>query len=99
MGDCAQPPLFTFGVIADIQYADIDDGFNYKRTRKRYYRTSLQLLRNTQDTWTMAAVKPKFILQLGDIVDGFNKRHDASHQALETVMKEFNSSPLEIHHV
>lgn len=99
MGDCFQPPLFTFGVIADIQYADIDDGFNFKHTRQRYYRTGLRLLHNAQDMWTTAAVKPKFILQLGDIIDGFNKRYDASDRALEAVMREFNSSPVEVHHV
>ncbi|XP_038831143.1 manganese-dependent ADP-ribose/CDP-alcohol diphosphatase [Salvelinus namaycush] len=98
MENCAKP-LFTFGIIADIQYADIDDGFNFKRSRKRYYRNSLRLLHNAQKRWTADTVKPRFILQLGDIIDGFNKRHDASERALETVMKEFDSSPFEVHHV
>ncbi|XP_022597969.1 manganese-dependent ADP-ribose/CDP-alcohol diphosphatase [Seriola dumerili] len=100
MDDCAQQrPLFTFGVIADIQYADIDDGFNYTRTRRRYYRSSLQLLRNAQESWSESAVKPEFILQLGDIIDGFNKGHDASDRALDTVLRQFGSSPVEVHHV
>lgn len=100
MDDCSeQTPLFTFGVIADIQYADIDDGFNYSETRRRYYRGSLQLLRNAQERWSESAVKPEFILQLGDIIDGFNKRHDASERALGTVLREFRSCPVEVHHV
>ncbi|KAF3704761.1 Manganese-dependent ADP-ribose/CDP-alcohol diphosphatase [Channa argus] len=100
MGDSApEAPLFTFGVIADIQYADIDDGYNFSGTRKRYYRSSLQLLKNAQRSWSESAVKPEFILQLGDIIDGFNKRHDASDQALDTVLREFGSSPVEVHHV
>ncbi|KAM4624264.1 manganese-dependent ADP-ribose/CDP-alcohol diphosphatase [Polymixia lowei] len=99
MDDCSQTPLFTFGVIADIQYANIDDGFNYKRTRKRYYRSSLQLLRNARESWSSTAVKPRFILQLGDIIDGFNKRYEASDEALDTVMREFSFSPLRVHHV
>ncbi|KAM6898507.1 manganese-dependent ADP-ribose/CDP-alcohol diphosphatase [Lycodopsis pacificus] len=94
-----ETPLFTFGVIADIQYADIDDGYNYTRTRRRYYRSSLQLLRNAQKSWSESAVKPEFILQLGDIIDGFNKVHDASDQALDTVLREFSSSRVEVHHV
>lgn len=98
MENCAKP-LFTFGIIADIQYADIDDGFNFKRSRKRYYRNSLRLLHNAQKRWTAETVKPRFILQLGDIIDGFNKRHGASERALETVMKEFDSSLVEVHHV
>ncbi|XP_026206434.1 manganese-dependent ADP-ribose/CDP-alcohol diphosphatase [Anabas testudineus] len=92
-------PLFTFGVIADIQYADIDDGFNYSKTRMRFYRGSLQLLRNAQASWSEAATKPDFILQLGDVIDGFNKRHDASDGALDSVLREFSSSPVEVHHV
>ncbi|XP_045925784.1 manganese-dependent ADP-ribose/CDP-alcohol diphosphatase [Micropterus dolomieu] len=100
MDDCSrQTPMFTFGVIADIQYADIDDGYNYVRTRKRYYRNGLQLLRNAQESWSESAVKPEFILQLGDIIDGFNKRHDASDRALDTVLREFSCSSVEVHHV
>nr|XP_046233204.1 manganese-dependent ADP-ribose/CDP-alcohol diphosphatase [Scatophagus argus] len=94
-----QTPLFTFGVIADIQYADIDDGYNYSRTRRRYYRSSLQLLRNAQETWSEPAVVPEFILQLGDIIDGFNKAHGASDRALDSVLTEFSSWPVEVHHV
>uniref|UniRef100_A0A4W5QIC2 ADP-ribose/CDP-alcohol diphosphatase, manganese dependent n=1 Tax=Hucho hucho TaxID=62062 RepID=A0A4W5QIC2_9TELE len=41
MRNCVQP-LFTFGIVTDIQYADMDDGFNFKHTRKRYYSNSLQ---------------------------------------------------------
>ncbi|XP_040922610.1 manganese-dependent ADP-ribose/CDP-alcohol diphosphatase [Toxotes jaculatrix] len=100
MDDFAQhEPLFTFGVIADIQYADIDDGYNYSRSRRRYYRNSLQLLRNAQESWSESAVKPEFILQLGDIIDGFNKGRNASDRALDTVLREFSSSPVEVHHV
>ncbi|XP_029978385.1 manganese-dependent ADP-ribose/CDP-alcohol diphosphatase-like [Sphaeramia orbicularis] len=99
MDDSQQTPLFTFGLIADIQYADIDDGFNYARTRRRYYRNSLQLLRNARESWSESAVKPEFILQLGDIIDGFNKPHNASDRALDTVLREFSSIPVEVHHV
>uniref|UniRef100_A0A3Q3X8I3 Manganese-dependent ADP-ribose/CDP-alcohol diphosphatase n=1 Tax=Mola mola TaxID=94237 RepID=A0A3Q3X8I3_MOLML len=94
-----QTPLFTFGVIADIQYADIDDGYNYQRTQRRYYRSSLRLLRNALENWSEAAVKPGFILQLGDIIDGFNSRHGASEQALDTVLREFSPISAEVHHV
>lgn len=100
MDECPQQtPLFTFGVIADIQYADMDDGYNYSRTRRRYYRSSLQLLRNAQKSWSESPVKPDFILQLGDIIDGFNKGSGASERALERVLREFSSSPVEVHHV
>lgn len=96
---CEEPPLFTFGVIADIQYADMDDGFNYSRTNKRYYRTSLQLLRKALESWSESESKPDFILQLGDIIDGFNAAHGASERALETVLAEFRCGPGAVHHV
>lgn len=100
MDDCPSPaPLFTFGVIADIQYADIDDGHNYARTRRRYYRSSLQLLRNARESWSEAAVRPEFVLQLGDIIDGFNKSRGASDRALDTVLRELSGGPAEVHHV
>ncbi|KAM8837541.1 manganese-dependent ADP-ribose/CDP-alcohol diphosphatase [Spinachia spinachia] len=94
-----ETPLFTFGVIADIQYADIDDGYNFSRTRRRYYRSSLQLLTNARRSWSESAVKPEFILQLGDIIDGFNKGCDASDRALDAVLTEFSCGVLEVHHV
>ncbi|RXN31266.1 manganese-dependent ADP-ribose CDP-alcohol diphosphatase [Labeo rohita] len=96
MEDGAQP-VFAFGIIADIQYADIEDGLNFLRTRKRFYRNSIQLLRNATRRWEEQRVK--CVLQLGDIIDGFNKRHDASEQALDTVIKEFEKSSADVHHV
>lgn len=91
-------PLFTFGLIADIQYADLADGSNYHQTRRRYYRNSLPLLRNAIRHWN-DEVRPSFILQLGDIIDGFNSTHGASDQALKTVIDEFSSCSAPVHHV
>lgn len=103
MDDCPQEvPLFTFGVVADVQYADLDDGYNYSQTRKRYYRTSLQLLRNAVESWSQSkttGVKPEFVLQLGDIIDGFNKDRGDSERALDAVLRELSSGPAEVHHV
>ncbi|XP_063077273.1 manganese-dependent ADP-ribose/CDP-alcohol diphosphatase-like [Engraulis encrasicolus] len=88
-----EPSLFSFGIIADVQYADIDDESNFKQTRKRYYRNSLKLLQNAIDAWIVEKVKPSFILQLGDIIDAFNKTHDASQSALDTVLRECERGP------
>ncbi|XP_019720013.1 manganese-dependent ADP-ribose/CDP-alcohol diphosphatase [Hippocampus comes] len=96
---CQRAPLFTFGVIADIQYADMDDGLNFSQTRRRYYRSSLELLRKARESWSHSAPRPKFIIQLGDIIDGFNKDRGASSRAVEKVLEEFSLSPIEVHHV
>ncbi|XP_051770197.1 manganese-dependent ADP-ribose/CDP-alcohol diphosphatase [Ctenopharyngodon idella] len=89
--------LFTFGIIADIQYADIDDGSNYRRTRRRFYRNSVELLRNAMRDWEERRVS--CVLQLGDVIDGHNKSRDASEQALETVVKELEKCSVDVHHV
>lgn len=100
MSECDGAPLFSFGVIADIQYADLDDGSNFARTRKRYYRHSLQLLRQAREHWSESVVQPEFVLQLGDIIDGFNAPQGASQSALDTVLREFRSGAVEeVHHV
>ncbi|XP_014353461.1 manganese-dependent ADP-ribose/CDP-alcohol diphosphatase isoform X2 [Latimeria chalumnae] len=90
---------FTFGVIADIQYADIEDGYNFSRSRKRYYRNSINLLRNAVAKWNKETVQPKFILQLGDVIDGFNAEHKASEKALQTAIEEFNICTVPVHHI
>ncbi|XP_061611095.1 manganese-dependent ADP-ribose/CDP-alcohol diphosphatase isoform X1 [Phyllopteryx taeniolatus] len=100
MDDSCQPaPLFTFGLIADVQYADMDDGLNFTQTRRRYYRNSIGLLRKARESWSHSAARPKFIIQLGDIIDGFNKDRGASSRALEQVLGEFSLSRIEVHHV
>eukprot|EP00592_Proboscia_alata_P022784 CAMPEP_0194413074 /NCGR_PEP_ID=MMETSP0176-20130528/11570_1 /TAXON_ID=216777 /ORGANISM="Proboscia alata, Strain PI-D3" /LENGTH=103 /DNA_ID=CAMNT_0039216197 /DNA_START=9 /DNA_END=316 /DNA_ORIENTATION=- len=40
-----------FGVIADVQWADADDGYNYGRTVKRCFRGSLRTLDRAVDWW------------------------------------------------
>ena len=62
--------LLCAGVIADIQHADCDDGFNFDKTRRRYYRATLGATRLAARAWVDSGVK--LILQLGDIIDGKN---------------------------
>ncbi|TRY85015.1 hypothetical protein DNTS_016186 [Danionella cerebrum] len=90
-------PLFSFGIIADVQYADIDDAMNYTRTRKRFYRGSAELLRNAARHWRQERVQ--FVVQLGDVIDGQNRWRGASESALEAVLREFDAIPAPVHHV
>jgi manganese-dependent ADP-ribose/CDP-alcohol diphosphatase len=68
----AAAPLFTFGIIADVQWMDADDGYNYARTVKRCYRGALQVLSLAVDWWSAHSDRPMFIAQLGDLIDGQN---------------------------
>ncbi|XP_067914078.1 manganese-dependent ADP-ribose/CDP-alcohol diphosphatase isoform X2 [Heterodontus francisci] len=90
---------FTFGVIADIQYANTENGFNYSRTRERYYRNSLHLLRNAVKVWNEEPITPRFILQLGDIIDGCNSQLKSSDDALQVVINEFANCTSPVHHI
>ncbi|TFJ99705.1 Tripartite motif-containing protein 7 [Platysternon megacephalum] len=89
---------FSFGVIADIQYADIEDGYNFWGSRRRYYRHSLHLLQSAVDGWNKEDSQLEFVLQLGDIIDGFNAQHKTSESALRRVMNKFKKLRTPIHH-
>ena len=67
--------LARFGVITDVQYADTDDKpAHYDPSKTRYYRASLGHVAHAFDHWDKEMTKPTFVLQLGDIIDGLNKR-------------------------
>lgn len=83
----ADPPLFSFGVIADVQYADIPDGRSFLGV-PRYYRHSLAVLRRAVHRWN-AHGGIKFLVNFGDIVDGFCPR-DRSLEAVRRVVREFD---------
>ncbi|MGK0301143.1 MAG: manganese-dependent ADP-ribose/CDP-alcohol diphosphatase, partial [Planctomycetota bacterium] len=54
-------PLFSFGVLADVQYADKD------RSGARYYRTSLDRLTSCVKDLNQRDLA--FVMQLGDFID------------------------------
>ncbi|XP_053309993.1 manganese-dependent ADP-ribose/CDP-alcohol diphosphatase-like [Spea bombifrons] len=100
MGACAQKqqPCFTFGVIADVQFADRPDSFS-RWNAMRYYRQSCLHLRNAIDEWNKEDIPASFVFQLGDIIDGSNRRLRKSQQALEIILKEFERLKAPVHHV
>jgi manganese-dependent ADP-ribose/CDP-alcohol diphosphatase len=54
-------PLFTFGIITDVQYADQDNAGT------RHYRLSPKKLAEAVDSFNL--YKPQFVLSLGDYID------------------------------
>jgi len=94
----AAPPLFSFGVIADIQYADAEDGYDFGGCRRRYYRQSLQLLRDAVEAWVAERPPLAFVLQLGDSIDGLNSRSGEAEGALERVLAALRQLPVPVHH-
>lgn len=87
-------PLTTFGIITDIQYADVDDGMNYDKTRHRYYRNSLKLVSEAVQNWRQHEIdnqcQLQFLLQLGDIIDLQAFTKNESDISLDRVLTEMN---------
>ncbi|QCE14408.1 manganese-dependent ADP-ribose/CDP-alcohol diphosphatase-like [Vigna unguiculata] len=79
-------PLFSFGLISDVQYADIPDGRSFLGV-PRYYRHSILVLQRAVKEWNTHQ-KHKFVINFGDIVDGFCPK-DQSLGAVQKVVDEF----------
>ncbi|XP_005093877.1 manganese-dependent ADP-ribose/CDP-alcohol diphosphatase [Aplysia californica] len=94
-------PVVTFGIIADVQYADCEDGTDFSKSRQRFYRNSLNLVKNAVNDWKSNSDPVAFILQLGDLIDGKNKLGGelASRKALKTALNPLNSLRIPVYHV
>lgn len=90
-------PHFKFGLIADVQYADSENGFNFSRTNERFYRKSLTLLKEAVQHWKQAKVD--CVLQLGDIIDGKCRPEKQSDTCLQRVLNQFNELQRDVYHV
>ncbi|CAF0890193.1 unnamed protein product [Brachionus calyciflorus] len=92
--DLSVLPIAIFGIITDIQYADVEDGVSYDGKRVRYYRNSLNLAREAVDNWKKIEstfnTNLRFILQLGDIIDAKSMGINDSDEAVKRVTKELN---------
>lgn len=91
-----EQPLFSFGVISDVQYADIPDGRSFIGI-PRYYRHSILVLQRAVHQWNNHKGH-KFALNFGDIVDGFCPK-DQSLDAVRKVVEEFEKFNGSIYHM
>ncbi len=80
----SQKPLFSFGVIADVQYADAE------AAGTRFYRSSAGKLREALADLKSDSVS--FVINLGDLID-------RDFKSYEPVMDLLDSSGLKIYHV
>ncbi|NWR23914.1 ADPRM diphosphatase, partial [Emberiza fucata] len=88
----------AFGVIADIQFADAEDGHDFGGCRRRYYRHSLRLLREAVREWAGESPPISFVLQLGDSIDGQNARRGEAESALQQVLEVLGQLSVPVHH-
>lgn len=90
--ESTNPPLFSFGLIADVQYADTSDAMNFQRTRMRRYRQSLDILRTAVNSWESMGRKLSGAVILGDICDGKANENKTQRGCLETILGIIDSS-------
>lgn len=82
---------FRFGVIADVQYADKENAIG------RYYRTSLQKL--DEAVSELNKHSPDFVVQLGDVIDGYTDDQEQSLVDLNRVFGKLDRLSMPLYHV
>ena len=79
-----QKPLFTFGIVADVQYAESETAGT------RFYRSSLNKLREAVSAFHEDSVD--FVITLGDLIDN-------DYDSYKPVLNILDSSGLKFYHV
>ncbi|XP_051136802.1 manganese-dependent ADP-ribose/CDP-alcohol diphosphatase [Andrographis paniculata] len=95
IGAQGKQPLVSFGVISDVQYADIPDGRSFLGV-PRYYRHSLLVLQRAVQSWNKQ--KLPFAINFGDIVDGLCPKVQ-SLTATQKIVNEFNAFDGSVYHM
>ena len=83
-GEQSQEPLFTFGVIADVQYCECDP------EGSRFYRLSPARLREAVNSFKSDSVS--FIVNLGDLID-------RGYESFKPVLDILDSSGLRVYNL
>ena len=65
-------PIFRFGLMSDVQYANIEHATNFSGSELRKYRQSAQHAAELIRYWSETHPDLSFIAQLGDLIDGQN---------------------------
>jgi len=93
----SSPPLHRIGLIADVQYVDDDDAYNYNKTRLRQYRQSLEHMRSAVDHWREVD-KVDRVIQLGDLIDGKSFNQGKRDKDFATLRYLISTLPVPWHH-
>jgi len=100
-------PYFSFGVIADIQYAPIESATNFSGSETRDYSGSLQEARRAVTFWNRMEPGLRFVAQLGDLVDGQNAgkygqglklKESESERSMAAVLEELQKMNAPMYH-
>lgn len=91
-------PILRFGAVADVQYADVDDAWNFRKTQKRRYRGALEALRAAIEDWTQGP-RLDFIADLGDMIDQQCESNQNSGICVDRVLQEWKKAPSSVLHL
>lgn len=78
-------PLGSFALIADIQYANIDDGKNFDSSKIRSFRQALRIAAEACEYYCSTGKSYSFGVALGDIIDLKSHRFNMVDECLEAV--------------
>jgi manganese-dependent ADP-ribose/CDP-alcohol diphosphatase len=92
LSDNRKKDSFSFGIVADIQYADKDT----RKGGKRNYRKSMDCLKKCVEELNQQ--KPDFVIQLGDIIDG-NRTKQKTIEDLDNILEVYNKLEMPKYHV
>ncbi|KAK9845692.1 hypothetical protein WJX84_000667 [Apatococcus fuscideae] len=95
VGEPRGAPLLTFGIISDIQYANIPDGSSHRGV-PRYYRAALDSMDRAVSGWLERGAA--FGMHLGDILDGYHPK-DESDAALTELLRRFSRLNKPVYHM
>eukprot|EP00667_Euglena_gracilis_P013374 EG_transcript_13792 len=92
------PPLkpeLSFGLITDLQYADLPDGVSFLGFR-RYHRASVPRLERAVAPWAQEPCL-QFAVQLGDVVDSHTDNRSGT--ALRAILAPLRRLPRPVYHL
>ena len=88
--------LFSFGVIADIQYVDAPDAMNFQNTTMRRYRQSFDTFKDAISSWDQLVDPPKCAIVLGDILDGKSATMMNQEKCIDDVLQASSGASYEM---
>eukprot|EP01095_Lingulamoeba_sp_RSL-Kostka_P005931 TRINITY_DN1805_c2_g1_i2.p1 TRINITY_DN1805_c2_g1~~TRINITY_DN1805_c2_g1_i2.p1 ORF type:complete len:264 (-),score=101.07 TRINITY_DN1805_c2_g1_i2:336-1127(-) len=90
-------PIFTFGVIADVQYGDFDDAYNFSQTSLRRYRNAFVVFQQGIEEWNKYNNNEhnkqlSFIANFGDFIDGKCSSNETQEESINKLLDEYNNN-------
>lgn len=92
---------FSFGICADIQYVEAEDGANFQKTKIRRYMQSIEIFKEAVNSWKDTD-SISFGLLLGDMIDqkaSTLKTQDSAWESIMDIIEPGINSGLDFHYV